>query len=143
MELIPIQNKIYEIRGQKVMLNFDLAEMYEVETKVSNQAVKRNIDRFPKDFMFRLTAKEWDNLRSQKHRPKSVIPFAFTEHGVMMLASVLRSKKAIQINIPIVRAFILLREYAYNYKELAARLRNWRSNITNTFRTFSGYWISC
>lgn len=152
MQLVTIQNKIYEIRGQKVMLDFDLAEMYETETKRLNEQVKRNIGRFPKDFMFRLTAKEWETIRSQnttssedgnrpqivtssgkgdrsqnatssqKHRAKTATPFAFTEHGVTMLASVLRSEKAIKVNIAIVRAFILLREYASNYKELARKI---------------------
>ena len=128
MNLELIQNKIFEIRDQKVMLDFDLAELFEVETRVLNQAVKRNMDRFPKKFMFKLTKTEWFNMSSQfvmtypAKRPKAATPFAFTEHGVTMLASVLRSKKAIQMNIAIVEAFITLKEFAKNYKEIAEKL---------------------
>ena len=129
MEISLIQNKIYEVRGQRVMLDFDLAELYEVETKALNQAVKRNPNRFPERFMFRLEFSEWENIRSQivtasdqSKRNVHVTPFAFTEHGVTMLSSVLRSKKAIEVNIAIVDAFIALKEYALNYKELAIRL---------------------
>ena len=100
----------------RVMLDFDLAEMYETETRVLNQAVKRNIKRFPVDFMFQLTNLEFDNLISQNVTSSwggiRKLPFAFTEHGVAMLASVLRNEKAIEINIQIVRAFIALRQYA-------------------------------
>ncbi len=111
-----IQSKIYEIRGQKVMLDFDLAEMYQVETRVLNQAVKRNIERFPKDFMFQLTLEEWESISSQfvmtsrMKRPKSAMPLAFTEHGVVMLSSVLRSDIAIQTSVLIVRAFVAMRQ---------------------------------
>ncbi len=126
MELQIIQNKIYEIRGQRVMLDFDLAELYEVETRVLNQAVKRNIRRFPSDFMFQLTNKEFDNLMSQSVISSwggtRKLPFAFTEHGVTMLASVLRSERAVEINIQIVRAFIALRQYALGYAELNQKL---------------------
>lgn len=100
-----IQSKIYEIRGQKVMLDFDLAEMYQVETRILNQAVKRNIERFPEDFMFQLTLEEWNSMSSQfvmtsrMKRPKSAMPLAFTEHGVVMLSSVLRSGIAIQTSV--------------------------------------------
>ncbi|HCE56250.1 MAG TPA: hypothetical protein DER09_00280 [Prolixibacteraceae bacterium] len=93
MELQIIQNKIYEIRGQRVMLDFDLARLYNVETRVLNQAVKRNIERFPEDFMFQLNEVEWNNMSSQfvmtsiSKRPKSALPLAFTEHGVTMLSS--------------------------------------------------------
>ena len=112
MQLSVIHNKIYEIQHQKLMLDFDIAELYEVETKVLNQAVKRNKDRFPKDFMFRLTVAEWQEMRSQivtaspDKRNTKATPFAFTEHGVTMLASVLRSEKAIKMNIAIVRALL-------------------------------------
>ena len=126
MELQIIQNKIYEIRGQRVMLDFDLAELYEVETRVLNQAVKRNIKRFPTDFMFQLTNKEFDNLMSQivisSWGGTRKLPFAFTEHGITMLASVLRSERAVDINIQIVRAFIALRQYALGYAELNQKL---------------------
>ena len=107
------------------MLDFDLAEMYEVETRVLNQAVKRNIDRFPKDFMFQLNAKELENnssqfvMSSRKHRGKVYLPFAFTEHGVTMLASILKSEKAIKMNIAIVKAFIALRQITLNYGVIA------------------------
>lgn len=104
-----IQNKIYEIRGHKVMIDSDLAELYQVETRVLNQAVKRNIDRFPEDFMFQLTSQEWENMSSHTKRPKSAIPFVFTEHGVVMLSSVLRSNIAVQTSILITRAFVAIR----------------------------------
>jgi len=139
MQLSVIHSKIYEIRGQKVMLDFDLAELYEVETKVLNQAVKRNKDRFPKDFMFQLTKEEWEFLRSQivtlekegRGKYPKYLPFAFTEHGVTMLASVLRSEKAIKMNIAIVRAFIALRQFAINYKDLALQLKELRETVDN------------
>ena len=130
MQLQLIQKKIFEIRGQKVMLDFDLADLYEVGTKVLNQAVKRNMERFPERFMFRLTVKEWKNIRSQivtaslqSKRNIRATPFVFSEHGVTMLASVLRSKKAVNMNIAIVEAFIALKEFALTYKELAEKIR--------------------
>lgn len=111
MQLQLIQNKIYEIRGQRVMLDFDLAEPYEIETRVLKQAVKRNLNRFPKNFMFELTKKEYNEIRTQfiidehgRGKYSKFNPFAFTEQGVAMLASVLNSSKAIEINIQIVRA---------------------------------------
>mgnify|MGYP000079979329 CR=1 FL=1 len=115
-----IQSKIYEIRGQRVMLDFDLAELYQVETRVLNQAVKRNIDRFPKDFMFQVTAEEWVVISSQfvmtsrNKRPKSALPLAFTEHGVVMLSSVLRSDIAVQTSVLITRAFVAMRQMIAN-----------------------------
>ena len=128
MELQVIQNKIFEIRGQRVMLDFDLAKLYEVETKVLNQAVKRNSRRFPIDFMFQLSKIEFENLKSQNVTSSwggtRKLPFAFTEHGVTMLASVLRSEIAIDINIQIVRAFIALRQYALGFAELNQKLEN-------------------
>ncbi len=130
MNLESINQKIYEIRGQKVMLDYDLAELYEVETKVLNQAVKRNVSRFPDRFMLRLTIEEWYLMRSQivtaseqNKRNNSVTPFAFTEHGVTMLSSVLKSQKAIQINIAIIDAFISLKEYALTHSELSEQLK--------------------
>jgi hypothetical protein len=126
MELQIIQNKIYDIRGQRVMLDFDLAELYETETRRLKEAVRRNIDRFPVDFMFELDSKEWNILRTQIATSSwggaRYLPFAFTEQGVAMLSSVLNSPKAIQINIQIVRAFILLRQYALGYAELNKKL---------------------
>lgn len=115
-----IQSKIYEIRGQKVMLDRDLAEMYGVETRVLNQAVKRNIDRFPEDFMFQITDAELENWKSQFVISNSIKmglrrnPFAFTELGVAMLSSVLNSKIAIQINMSIMRAFVAVRHVLSN-----------------------------
>ena len=135
--LEPIKQKIYEIRGQRVMLDFDLAAMYDVETRALNQAVKRNIERFPEDFMFKLTKGEWtilksrivttnatenqeDNgltsqiviLKSGRGQHKKFMPYAFTEQGVAMLSSVLRSPLAIQVNIGIIRAFVEFRRMA-------------------------------
>jgi hypothetical protein len=115
-DLSLFQNKIYEIRGVKVMLDFDLASLYEVETKVLNQAVKRNSLRFPDDFMFQITTEElelnWSQFvtSSGKHRGKVYLPFAFTEQGVAMLSSVLRSERAILVNIAIMRAFVEIRK---------------------------------
>jgi phage regulator Rha-like protein len=110
-----IQSMIYEIRGQKVMLDSDLAALYGVEIKVMNQAVKRNVKRFPSDFMFQLTDEEWKNQRSQfvtfNKDTRKYKPYAFTEHGILMLSSVLNSDKAIDVNIQIMRAFVKLRHY--------------------------------
>ena len=137
MELQLIQNKIYEIRGQKVMLDYHLAELYEVETKVLKQAVRRNINRFPSDFMFELTRDEFDSLRSQfvtsKRGGTRYMPFAFTEQGVAMLASVLKSEKAIEINIQIVRAFVFMRRYALSHKDLTDKLRTLESKYDKKF----------
>ncbi len=110
-----IQNRIYEVRGQRVMFDFDLAALYGVETRVLNQAVKRNIERFPEDFMFQLEASEWALMSSQfvmtsrMKRPKSALPLVFTEHGALMLSSVLRSDVAVEMSIKITRAFVLMR----------------------------------
>jgi len=128
MELQLIQKKIFEIRGCRVMLDFHLAELYQVETRALKQAVKRNIDRFPSDFMFELTKNEWnevitncDNLpETVKYSP--ALPFAFLEQGVAMLSSVLRSKMAIQVNIAIMRAFVLMRQMIIGYDELRKRI---------------------
>jgi hypothetical protein len=128
MELQIIQNKIYEIRGMRVMLDFDLAEMYETETKRLKEAVRRNLNRFPSDFMFELNHAEWQILRTQfatsSWGGSRYLPFAFTEQGVAMLASILNSPKAIEINISIVRAFIALRQYALGYAELNQKLES-------------------
>lgn len=129
MELAQIQNRIYEIRGEKVMLDFDLAQLYEVETRVFNQAIKRNLESFPEDFMFRLTAKEWKEISSSqfvmmdnlpKNRTGKYLPYAFTEHGVTMAASILKSPKARKMNIAIVRAFIALKKLALRNLDLTA-----------------------
>lgn len=115
-DLVVIQNLIYEIRGCKVMLDSDLAKLYEVETKVLNQSVKRNIKRFPSHFMFQLTKEEWQILRSQfvtfRDDIRKYPPYVFTEQGVAMLSSVLKSEKAIQINIQIMDTFVKIRQYA-------------------------------
>ncbi|MCX6351251.1 MAG: ORF6N domain-containing protein [Bacteroidetes bacterium] len=126
MQLLLIQKRIHEMRGLKVMLDFDLAELYQVETRILNQAVKRNIKRFPEDFMFELTEPELDNLRSQivisSYGGRRYLPYAFTEQGVAMLSGILKSDKAIEVNISIMRAFVLIRQYALTYKELAEEL---------------------
>jgi len=140
MQIERIQTKIYEIRGQKVMLDFDLAELYEVETRVLNQSVKRNIDIFPEDFMFQLSEKEWESnssqivMSSRKHRGNIYLPFAFTEHGVAMLANVLKSSKARQTSIAIVRAFITLKKFILNYNELSVKLQNLESKYNKQFK---------
>ena len=124
-----IQNKVHTLRGCKIMLDFDLAELYEIETKVLKQAVRRNIERFPDDFMFELTREEYLSLRSQfvtlekgKGRHAKYLPFAFTEQGVAMLSSVLNSYKAIQVNITIMRAFVSIRQHYIDSKELRERI---------------------
>ena len=127
MNLEIVHQKIYEIRELKVMLDFDLASLYEVETRVLKQAVKRNIERFPSDFMFELDENEIQLLVSQNVIPsKSYLggakPYAFTEQGVSMLSAVLKSKKAILVSISIMRAFIMIKQYAINYQELLKRI---------------------
>ncbi|MBP8192920.1 MAG: ORF6N domain-containing protein [Chitinophagales bacterium] len=126
MELELIHRRIHTIRGIKVILDYDLAVLYEVLTKNLNLAVKRNISRFPEDFMFQLTKDEFDNLRLQfetsSYGGRRYLPYAFTEQGVAMLSSVLNSKKAIDVNIAIMRTFVKMRQYALDYKELAEKL---------------------
>ena len=117
-----IVEKIYFLRGQKVMLDRDLAEMYGVEVKVLNQSVKRNVSRFPDDFMFQLSATEWDNLKSQIVTSSwggiRKLPYAFTEQGVAMLSSVLRSETAIQVNIQIIRVYTKMKQVLLDNKEI-------------------------
>ena len=131
MDLQIIQNKIFEVRGCQVMLDYHLAELYQVETRALKQAVKRNIERFPGDFMFVLTQEEANLLLSigvsQNVIPLDynfgvAMPMAFTEQGVAMLSSVLRSKVAIEVNISIMRAFVLMRQMAIGYEELSRRI---------------------
>lgn len=160
VKLVPdemIMRKIHFIRGQKVLLDYDLAALYEVETKVLNQAVKRNIDRFPEDFMFRLTLKEWQIVRSQivtsqnidfhkdtrmrsqsvtsskdilqVNRKSGITPYAFTEHGVTMLASILKSERAVKMSIAVVRAFIELKRAALQYTEVTEQLKALKQHI--------------
>ncbi len=144
-----IQNRIYVIRGERVMLDFDLAVLYEVGTKVLNQAVKRQIKRFPKDFMFRLTVAEWEDMRSQivttsendksgwsqtvttlqQSRRKDNMPYAFTEQGVGMMNGVLNSEKAINMHIAIVRAFVEIRRLLLQENDLKTQLKQIRERL--------------
>ena len=135
-----IKDKIFEIRGQKVMLDSDLSELYEVETKVLNQAVKRNSARFPEDFMFQMSDNEANILRSRtvtllkfNKGGRLYNPYVFTEQGVAMLSSVLRSDKAIQVNIAIMRAFVMMRQYAMNFKDLKDKLDELEARYDNKF----------
>jgi hypothetical protein len=134
-----IETKIYLIRGHKVMLSTDLAELYGVEPRVLVQAVKRNIDRFPEDFMFSLTNQEVVNLKSQIVTSswggiRRANPYAFTEQGVAMLSSVLRSKRAVQVNISIMRAFVKIREMLSTHKDLARKLANMEKKYDSQFK---------
>jgi phage regulator Rha-like protein len=143
--LIPserIENKIYLIRAKKVMVDSDLADLYGVETKVLNQAVKRNISRFPEDFMFQLTKEEAGSLRSQfvtlktrrgEHRKYS--PLVFTEQGIAMLSSVLNSERAVQVNIYIIRVFTRLRELLASHKELRDKIEEHDKQLKVVFET--------
>ena len=141
MQIEAIQTKIYEIRGLKVMLDYDLAELYEVQTRVLNQAVKRNIKRFPNDFMFQLNKNEWGILISQIVTSKTErrggtqkLPYAFTEQGVSMLSGILNSDKAIDVNISIMRAFVFIRQYALTHKDLTAKLHELESKYDTQFK---------
>ena len=136
--LIPIErieNKIYLIRGQKVMLDSDLALLYGIETKMLVRAVKRNLDRFPKDFMFQLTSEEFDILRSHfgtsKRGGRRYLPYAFTEQGVAMLSSVLRSKQAIKVNIQIMRIFTRFKELLADNLNLYLEIEEIKKKIAN------------
>ena len=145
-QLSTIKNLIYEIRGHKVMLDNDLAKLYEIESRVLNQAVKRNINRFPNDFMFQLTDHEWNSLRSQfvisnSKGGRRYLPYAFTEQGVSMLSSVLNSDKAIEINISIMRIFVNIRQIAsqetYKINEMKELRQILLLHIDNTDKQFS------
>ena len=147
--LIPVESvaqKIYLIRGQKVMLDSDLAVFYGIDTKVLNQAVKRNLDRFPENFMFQLNDGEYESLRSQfvtlnlksqivtsSWGGKRKLPFVFTEHGVVMLSSVLKSKKAAQVSIAVVNAFIKMREYLATHKQILEKIKKHDENFVIIF----------
>ena len=144
-----IQNRIYEVRGERIMFDFDLALLYETETKTLNQAIKRNSKRFPADFMFRLTIKEWQVMRSQSvtasesinslqsqsissfqnKRNTSVTPYAFTEQGVAMLSGVLNSDMAINMNITIMRAFVEIRKILLRDEDLKEHLKEIRERL--------------
>lgn len=143
-----IQTKIYELRGQKVMLDSDLAELYNVETRVMNQSVKRNMKRFPEDFMFQLTETEWKNMSSQfvmtsrAKRPKSALPFVFTEQGVAMLSGLLNSDVAIEANIRIMRAFVQVRKMLANpamdeLSELKREVKEIKEYIEDVFSDYN------
>lgn len=135
-----VEKKIYFVRGQRVMLDSDLAELYEVETRALIQAVKRNIDRFPGDFMFQLKNQEVVSLRSQSVTSKSqrggrrYLPYVFTEQGVAMLSSVLKSERAIKVNIAIMRAFVKLREMLASNAALARKIRSMEKKYDKQFK---------
>ncbi len=139
MELQVIREKIYTIRGQKVMLDFDLAELYMVETRRLKEAVRRNIKRFPPDFMYELTQTEYRFLRSQiatlekkgRGTYTKYLPFAFTEQGISMLSGVLHSERAIEMNIAIMRAFIAIRQFVLQYNDLAEQIIEIKQSVTN------------
>lgn len=130
-----IQNRIYTIRGERVMLDYDLAELYEVGTRVLNQAVKRNSKRFPEDFMFQLTDYEWATMMSQIvtssqiKRKKVAPPYAFTEQGVAMLSGILNSNRAIQMNIAIMRAFVEIRKILLQENDLKEQLKQIKERV--------------
>ncbi len=138
LSIIPeelVINKIFHIRGHKVMLDSDLAELYGIETRVLNQALSRNMDRFPNDFMFRLTNEEWENLKSQivtsSWGGRRTVPFVFTEHGVLMLSSVLNSKRAIQVNIQVMRIFTRIRQAVADHGTLKAEIDEIKKAVHN------------
>lgn len=137
VQLHDIQTRIYEVRGVRVMLDFDLAQIYQVETRILNQAVKRNLSRFPEDFMFRLSEEEWERISSQivmtsrSKRPKSALPFAFTEHGLVMLASILHSEIAINASVSVTRAFIAMRNKIISLSNTEQKLALLSERITN------------
>jgi hypothetical protein len=137
MELELIKNSILDIRGKRVILDYELAKLYGIETKRLKESVRRNIRRFPEDFMFELSHEEWLNLRSQiassSWGGKRFAPFAFTEQGVAMLSSVLNSDGAIDINISIMRAFVLMRQWALEYQDLQEKLTNLEKRFGQKF----------
>lgn len=150
MQLQTIENSIYEVREQKIMFDFDLAKLYQIETKYLKRAVKANIKRFPSDFLIQLTKEEWDilrcrfctsndsnSLRSQiataKRGGTRYPPFAFTEQGIAMLSSVLNSEIAIEANISIMRAFVLMRQYALSHRDLTAKLKQLEEKYDQQF----------
>ena len=144
MEIEVIQNKIFEIRGCKVMLDFDLALTYKIENKRFKEAVRRNSNRFPEDFMFELSKIEYDSLRTQIASLKNgrgqhlkYMPFAFTEQGIAMLSSVLNSEKAIEINISIIRAFVIIRQFSLTYAELKTRIEEIESQFPDIYKALN------
>jgi len=137
MELKHIHSKIFIVRNRNVMLDHDLAGLYQEPTKRINEAVKRNLNRFPEDFMFQLTKEEWHNLKSQNATSswggRRTLPYCFTEHGVLMLSSVLKSDLAAQVNIAIMRAFVAMRQHALNYEALATALLQMENSTNQRF----------
>ena len=135
-----IAKHIYFIRGEKVMLDFDLAILYEVETRVLKQQIRRNIDRFPSDFMFQLTKNEWNELITNcdnligKYKYSPSLPYAFTEQGVAMLSSILRSKRALQVNIAIMRTFVQLRKLIDVNKDIAKKVEKLEAKYDEQFK---------
>ncbi|WP_300598190.1 ORF6N domain-containing protein [Niabella sp.] len=144
-----ILNRIYVVRGQKVMLDQDLAEMYKVETRRLNEQVKRNLNRFPKDFMFTLKQKEFDNLMSQIAISSSSpgwggrrkLPYVFTEQGVAMLSSILNSEVAIEVNVRIIRVFTKLREYALSQKDILVQLARLEKEVKGNSRDIENIFV--
>ncbi|MBP6072471.1 MAG: ORF6N domain-containing protein [Flavobacterium sp.] len=139
-----ISQKIIEIRGHKVLLDFDLATLYNTETRTLKQAVRRNSHRFPEDFMFELTKDEWNSIRSQivilksgRGQHSKYLPFAFTEQGVAMLSSVLNNEKAIEINIAIMRSFVSLRKFALTYEELTKRVTEIEQQFPDIYKALN------
>ncbi len=134
-----IETKIYDIRETKVMIDSDIARLYQVETRRIMEQVKRNKDRFPADFMFQLTKDEFENLKSQNATSswggKRKLPYAFTEQGVYMLSTVLKSKIATKVTVNIMRTFTKLREFAINYKDIVIELQNMKEEIASTRET--------
>jgi hypothetical protein len=128
---------VHVIRSEKILLDADLADLYGVATKVLNQAVKRNLDRFPADFMFQLTPEEWERMRSQivtsSRRKLTAIPYAFTEQGVAMLSSVLRSQRAVEVNIAIMRTFVQLRRLMDSNRDLRLRIEAMETRYDEQF----------
>ncbi len=139
-----IEHKIYLFRGQKVMLDSDLAELYGVTTKRLNEQVRRNADRFPEDFMFQLSPDEYESLRShfatssQKHGGRRYLPYAFTEHGALMAASVLNTPYAVEVSLYVVRAFVRLREMVASHKDLARKLDELERKCDAQFQSVFG-----
>jgi len=138
MEITQIHQKIYEIRGQKVMLDRDLSKLYQVETKYLNLVVKRNFERFPSDFMFQLSIEEWEVLRLQIETSKGkggtrYLPYAFSEQGIAMLSGLLNSQVAIQVNIMIMRTFVQIRQFALSHIELSTQLKQLEQKYDKQF----------
>lgn len=141
-----VESIIHNIRGKKVIMDTDLAALYQVTTKRLNEQIKRNIDRFPSDFLFKLTQEECDILRSQiatsRHGGRRYLPYAFTEHGVVMAANLLNSKKAIDTSIFVVRTFIKMREFAIVYKDLAKKISDIEKKMSGQDRTIASVVIA-